>query len=239
MLKDITNRLKIQKAIPFEFYIEKNLKEKIDLYWNNYIDENPEYYDADILMVTDFNLENDILKVSKAKFSDVFYSAKKGELITRNLFSAIFFKTLDDFYVIIKNTYDERINLIGGMAEIIDFDNEYLDYEKCLAREIEEEIGLDLYNKNEILSYELKYIKIPDDEKNDVFYPCGICYIGTLNFTADGFRKYINLNIKKFDGEVKEFLFLTKDECLNLEFKHSDRTYIKDLFEAEFCSKGR
>lgn len=233
MLKSITDELMLKKVEPFELHIEKSLKEKIDLYWNNYITEHPEYYDSEILTVSKFDFDNNIVEIKKMRFSDLFYSAKKGELKTRNLFSAILFKTLDDFYIVIRNSYDSRLNIIGGMAEVKDLEGEYLDYQKCLIREVKEEIGLNLENKEEVLEYKLKYIKVPENEEEDVFYPCGICYTGTLNFTAEEFKKYIDSNYKKFDGEVKEILYVKKDECLNLEFTMKDRLYIKEFFEKE------
>lgn len=236
MLKSITDKLLVKKVEPFEINIEKNLKEKIDSFWNSYIEKHPEYYNAEILNVTKFDLDNNMLEVRKMHFSDLFYSAKKGELKTRNLFSAILLKTLDDFYIVIRNSYDNRINIIGGMAELMDFDGNYLNYKKCMIRELKEEIGLNLEDKNEILEYNLKYIKVSENEDKDIFYPCGICYTGTLNFTAEQFKKYIVSNCKKFDGEVKEILYLTKDECLNFEFTIHDRLYIKEFFEKELSN---
>lgn len=229
MLIKINDNFLIKKNEPFELDIKSDIRKKVEQNWKEFIKDREKYFNSDIITVSDIEIDKNILRVNKAKYADLIYSLDNKDLTIRSLFSAILLKTLDGYYIIVENSYDDRLNLIGGMADLEDFDGEYLNYQRCIEREIKEEIGLDLNNKDDILSFELKYLKIPNGNEN--FYPCGVCYIGTLNYTAEQFREYFRKNT--FDNEIKEVLCLTNEECLKLEFRDKDRTYIREFLELE------
>lgn len=234
MLVKISDNFLIKKHDTFKLDINSDVRKKVEENWKDFIKNREKYYNSDIITVSDIDMDNNILSVKKAKFADLVYCKNNKDLTIRSLFSAILLKTLDGYYIIVETTYDDRLNLIGGMADLADFDGEYLNYQKCIEREMKEEMGLDLNNKNDILSFELKYLKIPKDNEN--FYPCGVCYTGTLNFTAEHFKDYFRKNKNKFDNEVKDVLCLTDEECLNLEFCDESRTYIGEFLELEINS---
>ena len=93
--------------------------------------------------------------------------AKKGSLKLNLLFTSLIIKKLDDKYLMIKNNKG-RINSIGGKADNSDFCNNIFNSDLCIKREVMEEIGIDIDDKNQVFSYNMKYIKSPN---NDNYYP--------------------------------------------------------------------
>lgn len=89
--------------------------------------------------------------------------AKKGSLKLNLLFTSLIIKKLDDKYLMIKNNKG-RINSIGGKADNSDFCNNIL----CIKMKVMEGIKIDIDDKNQVFSYNMKYIKSPN---NDNYYP--------------------------------------------------------------------
>ncbi|MBQ9658627.1 MAG: NUDIX hydrolase [Clostridia bacterium] len=139
-------------------------------------------------------------------------------------------KSTDNKYLVIKNIYD-KTNIIGGVADIQDFDEESFIPEKCLEREIKEELGISLKNPKDIKKYDSKYLRIPG--KNENYYTCGILYTAELNYTSEQFKKYFYKTKEKLDNEIKEIYFYTKDEVLNLNLDDIDIKYLRDFIKAE------
>ena len=115
------------------------------------------------------------------------------------------------------------------MADNGDFINNQFYPDLCIRREVLEEIGIDLNDVNQVLNYDMKYLKIPTNDEN--YYTVGVFYTGTLNYTSDEFRNYVKNN--KFEGEIKECYFYSREECLNLELTEQDVSYLKEFILME------
>lgn len=204
--------------------ISNEIKEKVDNYFKEFIKDRDGYWDGDIFIVTNLDLNNGIIEIGKTKYSSLVYAKKNKDLEIKPLFATILLSTLDNKYLIIKNNHNS-INLIGGMADKEDFINNEFCPDLCIRREVLEEIGIDLNDTNQVLYYDMKYLKIPTNNEN--YYTIGVLYTGKLNYTSDEFRKYVKCN--KFDGEIKEYYFFTKEECLKLELTEQDVSYLKEL----------
>lgn len=211
-----------------ELIIPDNIKEKVDNYFKEYIKTCDEYWDGDIFIVTNLDLNNGIIEIGKTKYSSLVYAKKNKDLEIKPLFATILLSTLDNKYLIIKNNHNS-INLIGGMADKEDFINNQFCPDLCIRREVLEEIGIDLNDTNQVLYYDMKYLKIPTNDEN--YYTVGVFYTGTLNYTSDEFRNYVKNN--KFDGEIKECYFYSREECLNLELTEQDVSYLKEFILME------
>lgn len=209
---------------PIEIHISNLIKDKIKECWNSFIKNKENYWDGDIFCVTDIDLKEGIIEIGKTKYSSLVYAKMNKDLKIRSLFASILLMTKDNKYVIIKNNHN-CINLIGGMADKMDFINNQFSPDLCIKREISEEIGIDLTNPKQVLNYHMKYLKIPKNGEN--YYPIGILYIGELNFTSDEFKEY--MNNKKHDNEITEIYYYNKEKCLNLELTDSDIFYLKEF----------
>lgn len=228
MIITIKDELVFKNRKPFELDISNEIKDKIDEYWNTFIQNNNNYWNGDIIVVTNIDLNNNILELGKTKYSSLIYAKANDDLIIRPLFTTILLKTNDNKYVIIKNNHN-RINLIGGLADVNDFENNIFILEKSLKREILEEIGLDLNDESKIFNVQMKYLKVPSDNENSG--SIGILYTGCLNFTSEEFNNYLSDNT--FDGEITECYFYTASECLDLKLNKNDIPYLKEFIKIE------
>ena len=211
-----------------ELIIPDNIKEKVDNYFKEYIKTCDEYWDGDIFIVTNLDLNNGIIEIGKTMYSSLVYAKKNKDLEIKPLFATILLSTLDNKYLIIKNNHG-CINLIGGMADKEDFINNEFCPDLCIRREVLEEVGIDLNDINQVLNYDMKYLKVPTNNEN--YYTIGVFYTGMLNYTSDDFRNYVKNN--KFDGEIKEYYFYNREECLNLELTEQDVSYLKEFILME------
>lgn len=228
MIIKLPKKLIFKRIEPLELEIPNHLKEKIDSCWNNFIRDKKDYWDGEIVTVTKIDLDNNILEIGKTKYSSLIYAKNNEDLIIRSLFTSILFKTKDNKYLVIKNNHN-KINLIGGLADFADFKDDNFIPDLCIEREVSEEIGINLNDKNQVLDYQMKYLKVPTGNEN--FYPIGILYVGSLNFTSKELKKYITTHT--FDGEVKECYFYTTKECLDLKMNKRDISYLKEFVSLE------
>lgn len=212
---------------------EKNnseLQQRIEKNWQKFIKENEEFFNGNIYSVTDIknDLEQYIFEIEKAKFADLIYAKQNTELMIHSLFVSIFIQTKDNYYVLIRNNHG-TINSIGGMASDEDKENNTFSPEKCLEREIKEEIGLSLNDKKDFLEYDLNYLKIPNQPIN--VYSCGIIYTGIINYTKEELEKYFIENKNKLDKEVSELLFYSKDSYKDLYNENNKKDYLIEVLE--------
>ena len=234
MINKLNEPLKFITKNPIELDISNIMKEKIDSCWKKFIKDKKDYWDGDIFVATNIDLNKNIIEISKTKFSSIVYAKHNKDLIVRPLFASILLKTKDDKYIIIKNNHN-NINLIGGMADYLDFKDGNFSSDSCIQREVLEETGIDLSNNSQVTDYTIKYLKVPTNNEN--YYPIGILYTGNLNFTSKEFKKYISNN--NFDGEIKEYYFYSTEECLNLQLKENDISYLKEFISVERNLKER
>ncbi len=227
MLIPIKNNMTFKTKYPIEID-RKGLDNKINKNFEEFIKSRENYFNGDIFVVTNYEvIDNYVLfEISKAKYADLVYAKSHRDLIIRSLFSSILFKTKDDYYLLIKNIYG-TINTIGGMADKDDFSNNLFIPENCLKREVMEEIGLDINNKDDIIKISKKYIKIPSDDAT--MYPMGVIYTGILNYTKEEFIKYYNSNKSRLDNEIDKLLFYTRDNYLELENETNKVSYLIEL----------
>ena len=229
MLKKIREFPVIKKKKPFEIQLTSDLESKVEKNWKEFLKKHDGYWDGELLSVTHFDVDANIFVVGKAKYSWLIYSQNHEDLDIRSLFVAILFKTLDDKYVIIKNNHD-IINIIGGMVEEKDLSNDKFHPAFCLQRELLEELNLDLYNRQHVCSYQMKYLNTPNPGRN-----YGIVYTGVLNFTSSEFLKYFIDNKSKLDHEISKLLLLDSEEVksLDLSGNHAPALYVKELMDFE------
>ena len=225
-------KMEFKTKNPIEINISNLVQDKIKECWNSFIKSKKNYWDGDIFCVTNIDIKKGIIEIGKTKYSSLVYAKMNKDLTIRSLFASILLMTKDNKYVIIKNNHN-CINLIGGMADKMDFKDNQFSPDLCIKREVLEETGIDLTNPKQVLNYSIKYLKIPENSEN--YYPIGILYIGKLNFTSGEFKEY--MNNKKHDNEIAEIYYYNKEECLNLELTDLDISYLKEFVLLESNSK--
>lgn len=227
MIKIINKVPDIKLKRPLDLVISGDLEKKIKDNWNKFIEGQDGYWDGDILAVTNYDSVNNVLEVGRAKYSWLIYFITGGDLKIRGLFVSILFKTVDDYYLIVKNNHN-MINIIGGMVDFEDLGDDDFNPDISLRREVMEELNLDLYNKNHISYYEFKYFRVPNMNGNYRFV-----YRGILNFSKEEFIHYFDDNKGNLDGEILEVLLLTKEEVNLLELDDDNILYLREMMNFE------
>lgn len=222
----LNNPLMVERTDAQKVAIRSNWKEFIK-------GKSPdEYYDGDIFLVTNIIQSSNklILEVGKGKFSDLIYARQTGNLHARSLFVASYIVTSDNYFCVILNR-QKRINTIGGMASDIDFVHGVFSPERCLARELREELALDLYDEQHISGFGAKFLKIPDDDELCLpLFPVGVLYEIQSPLTKNELSSTFNEKKMLTDGEVQELLFYSKQDYRFLEQYSNKESYILDLF---------
>lgn len=231
MIVKIKDNVIFKNKNPIE--IEKNDSQirNIKKYYNEFIKQNSGVYNGNVYCITNIIKQNDefIFEVGKTKFEDIVYSKKHLDLKTRCLFVGTYFITIDGCYCIIKNNRN-IVNLIGGMADETDFENGNFNPNKCLNREVKEEVGLDIEKKKDFINISLKYIKMPSEEEEALtHYPIGLIYETTLNMTYNELKNKFNKNQNITDGEIKEIISIQDVNTLKKYEKKA--SYLIELFE--------
>lgn len=227
--------VKINKVIfknkePIEIEKTKEQEEKITDTWNKFIVGKTDVFNGDIYAVTNIKNNDNYyeLEIGKAKFADLIYAKLNNDLTIYSLFTSCLFKTKDNYYVVTKDKRD-RLNLLGGMASTDDFVNNIFTPEICLERETKEELGLSINDKSQVSSYHPTFVKIPSTTEK--MYPTGVVYTGILNFTKEELEKYFIDHKNNFDNEIKELLFYTKDNYLDIYKEKDIREYIVEAIK--------
>lgn len=228
MLIKIQNTPILKRKKPFPIQLNTCVQNKIKENWKKFIKGKEGYWDGNLLAVTNFDIEQNIIEIGKAKFSWLIYSKDNNDLDIRSLFVSILFKTLDEQYVVIKNNHN-KINIIGGIVEESDLENDKFNPETCLRRELKEELNLELHNLDDVKYYKMQYLKTPNPGRN-----YGIVYTGILNFTSKDLIDYFNKIKEKIDNEIVELLLLNKEDVKKLKLNDNDISYLKELIEYEY-----
>ncbi len=199
-------------------------RDDIERFWAEYCANHPEAYSENILNLFDYEeTANGIrLNIGWINYYEAFYSKIVGNIQTRNLFSGAYIITSDGFYCVAVD-WNSEINLIGGVASAEDFENgEYIP-EKCLIRECQEEMGIDITDNR--FSYELKYLKITSDNEN--YFPTGLIYEVRTDYTRSEIEELFKTNAH--DNELQAIKFFRPDDSEVLA--GSRRKYIFELFD--------
>lgn len=225
MLVTLKNEVIFKNKEEFEITRTNEELEKIEKVWNEFIDGKNNLFNGDIYTVTNIKEENEQyeLEIAKTKFADLVYAKQTKAFKVYSLFSSILFKTKDNYYVIVKDNQN-RLNLFGGMASNEDFFDNNFNPKACLEREVKEELGLSLTDQNIVSSCHASFIKIPD--KEEYMCPTGIVYTAQLNLTKDELNEYFGNKKEKVDDEIKNILFYTNDNYLEMYNENDIREYI-------------
>ena len=233
MLITLNKEVKFKNKIPFSIEKTKTQEEKIKENWDQFIIGKTNYFNGKIYIVTDIieTKESYTLELASANFADLVFAKETHEMIVNSLFSSVLLKTQDNYYVFVKDR-NYRMNLFGGMASSEDFINDSYNPTNCLIRELKEELGIDINDKNYVLNYYPAYLKIPVNTTESV-YPTGIIYIANLKLTKQELERHFQVTKENLDHEIAELLFVTKDNYQELPNSNDSRSYIIEAIKLD------
>lgn len=225
MIKE-TNKIDIRLVTTDDPF--KDHRDDIEKFWEDFRKENPEAYSEQILNVFEIkeNEKEYSLTIGIINFYESFCSRTTKMYKTRALFSGGYVFTADGYYCVAADQ-NMDINLIGGLSSLLDIKDGNYDPELCLIREFKEEIGADI--KGEEFSYDLRYIKVPEDD--EIYFPVGLIYEVKTSLS----RKELEVLFKEnaHDNELGSLMFFEKNEKTIFE-NNTRRPYLNELFDIIF-----
>ena len=180
MISRLANNVIFAPITPFSIRRPPEIQEAIKANWSKFEESNKDkiVYNGDVIYVTDIKTKHNtfILEIGKGKYSDMLFAKASGKIITHSLFCASYIKTTDDQIGFVFDN-GNRLNTIGGMADISDMVDGLFDPERCLARELCEELGVNIRDDKLFCSFSAKYLKHVGASQNTIpVFPVGVLY---------------------------------------------------------------
>lgn len=238
MIVNLNNNVNFILSNPFRIERTAEQQSEIDINWNKFIkDKNPDdFFNGDIYLANTINKEMSHynIEIGMSKYSDLIYAKQTEKIKVRSLFVASYIVTTDNFFCVIKNKRN-RINTIGGLVDKADFINKQFMPIKCLLREWQEEMGINLNTDSFFYDVTAKYLKIPDEQENLIpLYPVGILYEIKTSLSSSELVTYFNSKKDITDGEICELLFYNKQTYPIIKQQQNAESYIYEMFHHAF-----
>ena len=229
--------------------LPKDIKEKINNFWNQSKNENPSLFNSELICVSEYKKTNNAIEITckRTLYSHHLYDERVGlskEYGCHNLVVGCLLETSDNYYVIgemASNTsVPNCLQIPRSDVDNTDIKEERVDRFNALIRECKEEVNINLEDKNVVESFKLKYISLPNEITNAYL----IIAKSKLRMTKKEMIEY-----------YKEYLTYLKDNNLEIEFtrlhfinkkkvkeeldrlKNPKRSYLEELLEIDSYNK--
>lgn len=156
--------------------LPKDIVEKIEIFWQKQVEENPYLFNGEVWSVTKFEELEDRLRltVQKTNYAHYLYDERiglEGNLGCYNLNGGILLETLDKKYIVGEmaetTSYPKGLQIPGGNLDQNDIKEDgTVDLIGNIARELQEELNLDLFDKSIIQSYKMQYMELPEGKRH-------------------------------------------------------------------------
>ena len=245
MIKEMTKTINLQYTGQ-TINLPKDLKEKIQEFWDLAIKETPTLYNGEYYAVEEVEeTENEItLRVLKTSYSHYLYDERTGiddEQYRCNIpWSGILLLTNDNYWVFgqasKKTSFPNGFQISGGGIDKKDIYNTKIDLTQNLKRELKEEMNLNL----DEIKYEFQYIEYPDDKRNAY----GFIAIGYLNMAKNELQNHFKqykefLEKNNLEVEFNNLIFLKRGNAVQEldTYNNPKRNYLRELISKVDDSK--
>ena len=223
-----------------EIKLPKEIKENIEIFWENAIKENPNLYNGqDYVVETVTETEEKIeMIVAKTDYAHYLYDERvriqEEKYRCCSPWGGILLLTRDNYFVIGEMNDTTSIpyclQISGGGIDIADIKDGTIDIYSNIKRELKEELNLNLDD----IDYKLEFIEYPSKTRNTY----GFIAIGRINQTKDElkqhFKEYKEYLIRNsLEIEFNKLIFLKKENALQEldELPNYKRPYLRDLIK--------
>ena len=190
--------------------LPKDIVEKIKIFWQKQVEENPHLFNGEVWSVTKFEeLEDKFrLTVQKTNYAHYLYDERvgvEGDLACYNLNGGILLETLDKKYIVGEmnetTSYPKGLQIPGGNLDQNDIKKDgSVDLIGNIARELQEELNLNLFDSSIVQSYKMQYMELPEGRRHS--------YSPKLK----GLLKMTSEEMKDYYEKYKEYLEETNQE---------------------------
>lgn len=222
--------------------LPKDIVEKIELFWQKQIEENPHLFNGEVWSVTKFEELEDRLRltVQKTNYAHYLYDERvglEGNLACYNLNGGILLETLDKKYVVGEmdetTSYPKGLQIPGGNLDQNDIKEDgAVDLIGNIARELQEELNLNLFDDSIIQGCKMQYMELPEGRRH-AYSPK---LKGFLKMTSEEMKKYfekykIYLRENHKEVEFAKLHFIDKENAIEEldSLDNPKRPYLRDL----------
>lgn len=249
MVVKINKRIEVIK-IEEILELPENLQNEIKDFWEKQVEENPHLFNGEVWSVTRFEELSDIIKIGIQKTNYAHYLFDErvgidGQYGCYNLNCGILLETQDGYYIIGEmnetTSYPKGLQISGGNLDQNDIkQNGEVDIINNIARELKEELNIDLFDKSVVQEYRIQYMEMPQGKRHS-YAPM---MKGTLSITSKQMEELYN-DFKKLleqtgeDVEFQKLHFIKKENALEIlkSLDNPKRPYLEDLIKLDSKSK--
>lgn len=234
------------KTIHKRMNLPQNLREKIDIFWNEQVVKNPNLFNGEVWNVTKMeeNKDDIILIIEKTDYAHYLYDERHGieeKYACHNLSGGTYIITKDGYAVVGElddtTSYPRMMQVSGGgIDEKVDLVNGEFDLIKTAKRELKEELNLELDNKEQIEKYNFEYIEVPEGKRHSYCVILKAYSLFTKDQLEEHFKKYYKyLGEIAGEKEFKKLHFLKLGKAVQEldKLDNPKRLYVRQLLEIE------
>lgn len=228
------------------FKLPEDLQKKIENFWEKQVEENPHLFNGEVYNVTKFEELQDKIKISiqKTNYAHHLFDERvgiEGKYACYNLSSGILLETKDGYYIVGEmsqiTSFPKGLQIIGGTLDQNDIKEDgQVDIINNVARELKEEINIDLFDKSIVQEYKMKYMEIPQ-ERRHLYRPI---MKGILTITAKEMKEKYS-EYKRMLGQTGEDIeferlhFIKKEQALETlrSLENPRRPYLEDIIKLD------
>ena len=202
--------------------LPKDIVEKIKIFWQKQVEENPHLFNGEVWSVTKFEeLEDKFrLTVQKTNYAHYLYDERvglEGDLACYNLNGGILLETLDKKYIIGEmnetTSYPKGLQIPGGNLDQNDIKKDgSVDLIGNIARELQEELNLNLFDPSIVQSYKMQYMELPEGRRHSYSPKLK----GLLKMTSEEMKDYFE-KYKEYLKETNQEVEFAKLHFINKE----------------------
>ena len=202
--------------------LPKDIVEKIKIFWQKQVEENPHLFNGEVWSVTKFEeLEDKFrLTVQKTNYAHYLYDERvglEGDLACYNLNGGILLETLDKKYIVGEmnetTSYPKGLQIPGGNLDQNDIKKDgSVDLIGNIARELQEELNLNLFDSSIVQSYKMQYMELPEGRRHSYSPKLK----GLLKMTSEEMKDYFE-KYKEYLKETNQEVEFAKLHFINKE----------------------
>lgn len=221
-----------------EIDLPKELKDKINIFWNDAISKNPKLFNGDDYVVENIEEQDDklIFHVVKSNYAHYLYDERIGikelRYKSNTPWAGILLLTNDDYFVLGEMGENTSVpgclQIAGGGIDQKEIKDGRIQIADTIKRELREELNLNLDD----IDYKVQYLEVPTETRNAY----GFLAFGKIDKSKDELQKSFEqyncyLIENNLEVEFSRLVFLKKDNAIEelRQLKNSIRPYMEDL----------